>query len=441
MAATSSISGLSSGLDTAAIIEQLMQLESAPQTRLKTSLTSEQSNVTSLQSLNAKAAALVTQAKELAAGTGWNALTATSSSTAVTLATTGGTSVGSFAFTVDRTATAHRLTFSATAASTDVVVGGGTTVKLTSGGVTQTLDTGDGTLDGLVKALNGAGTGVTAAKVKLDDGSYRLLVNASKTGAAAAFTLTNADDSDLLGGATVAVGSDAAITLGTDTIHSATNTFTGVVPGVDVTVSTAAVGTSVEVSVARDGAKVQDKVKALVDNVNALLTQIDSLTSYNSAAKKSGPLAGETSLRELRTNLLNAVYPSDNTSMASVGLQTDRNGKLVFDATKFATAYAADPAGVAATFTSGTVAGFAARIATVADKASDKYTGTITTAITGHNSGIKDLQNNIDSWDTRLELRRTTLTRQFTALETAMSQMTSQSSWLAGQISSLTGSS
>jgi flagellar hook-associated protein 2 len=37
----------------------------------------------------------------------------------------------------------------------------------------------------------------------------------------------------------------------------------------------------------------------------------------------------------------------------------------------------------------------------------------------------------------RLELRRTTLTRQFTALETALSRMNSQSSWLAGQISSL----
>ena len=35
--ATSSISGLASGLDTASIIAQLMQLEAIPQTRLKTS--------------------------------------------------------------------------------------------------------------------------------------------------------------------------------------------------------------------------------------------------------------------------------------------------------------------------------------------------------------------------------------------------------------------
>ena len=35
----------------------------------------------------------------------------------------------------------------------------------------------------------------------------------------------------------------------------------------------------------------------------------------------------------------------------------------------------------------------------------------------------------------------TTLTRQFTALETALSQMNSQSSWLSSQLASLSGSS
>jgi len=201
------------------------------------------------------------------------------------------------------------------------------------------------------------------------------------------------------------------------------------------------VGTTVEVTVAKDTDSVQSSVKAMVDGVNAILTQIDTLTSYNADTKTSGPLAGDASLRSLRNSLLNAVYPGDNTTMADVGLQTDRYGKLVFDADKFATAYAADPALVASKFTSGTVDGFAARVATIADKASDKYTGTITAAITGHTSEIKELQDNIDNWDTRLELRRTTLQNQFTALETAMNQMTSQSSWLAGQIKSLSGSS
>jgi flagellar hook-associated protein 2 len=435
--ATASISGLVSGLDTASIIDQLMQLETVPQNKLKTNLGIEQTKLKNLQALNAKVAALTTQAQALAAGTGWGALTATSSSTAVSVSTTTGTASGSFTFTVGQTAAAHRLTFASTAAGTDVVVSGGTTVKLTQAGVTQTLDTGDGSLDGLVTALNGAGTGVSAAKVKLDDGSYRLVVNAAQTGAAGAFTLTNADGSDLLGGATVDAGRDAAITIGPDTIHSATNTFSGVIPGVDLTVSSAAVGTSVDVTVAKDTASVTGTVKSLVDSINATLAQIDSLTAYNPTTKTSGPLAGDAGVRALRNQLLNAIYPADGTSIADVGIQTDRYGKLVFDEATFSSAYAADPARVAAKFTSGAVDGFAARVASVADAASNKYSGTITAAITGRGTTISRIQDSIDDWDQRLELRRTTLQRTFTALETALSKMNSQSSWLSGQLSAL----
>ena len=43
--ASASISGLGSGLDTASIIDQFMQLEAAPQTRLKSRVASEKSVV------------------------------------------------------------------------------------------------------------------------------------------------------------------------------------------------------------------------------------------------------------------------------------------------------------------------------------------------------------------------------------------------------------
>lgn len=438
--ANASISGLASGLDTATIISQLMQLEAIPQNKLKTNLSTEQNTLKNLQALNAKVAALTTQAKALADGTGWGALTATSSSEAVTVATTSGSTGGAFSFTVDQLATAHRLTFDNLAAGTDVVVTSGTTVDLTIGGQTQTLDTGDGTLDGLVAALNAAGTGVSAAKVKVaTDGSgvssYRLVVSALETGAAQSFTLSN------VGPTTVAAGQDARITMGPDTISSASNTFSGVVPGVDFTVSAAAVGTTVDLAVTRDTASVKDTVKSLVEAVNATLAQIDSLSSYNAASKTSGPLAGNSGVRQLRNELLNSIYPADGTSMADVGLQTDRYGKLVFDEAKFAEAYADDPAGVAARFTAGTVDGFAERVAQVGDLASNKYTGTITAAITGRSTAIGRLEDSIEAWDQRLELRRASLQQRFTALETALSQMNSQSNWLAGQISSLSGSS
>ena len=122
--------------------------------------------------------------------------------------------------------------------------------------------------------------------------------------------------------------------------------------------------------------------------------------------------------------------------MADLGLQIDRYGKLVLDEKVLAKAYEADPTRVAAAFGSG-ADGFAARVQQVAKSASEPYTGTVTSAIQGRNDGIKRLNDSVAQWDLRLEMRRSTLTRQFTALETALNQMNSQSSWLASQIDSL----
>lgn len=130
--------------------------------------------------------------------------------------------------------------------------------------------------------------------------------------------------------------------------------------------------------------------------------------------------------------------------MASLGLQTDKTGMLVFDDVAFDKAYAADPAGTAAKFTSGASTatdGWLARVATVAKAASDSTTGTLSQAITGRNSTISEMDKSIANWDLRLDLRRTSLQQQYTALETALSSMQSQGTWLAGQIASLPKSS
>ena len=67
-------------------------------------------------------------------------------------------------------------------------------------GTTVDIDTGDGTLQGLVDAVNNAGEGVRASTIKLDDGSYRLRLESVATGAASDFDLTNVDGTALLGG-------------------------------------------------------------------------------------------------------------------------------------------------------------------------------------------------------------------------------------------------
>jgi flagellar hook-associated protein 2 len=444
---TSSISGLASGLDTAAIIDQLMRLEAIPQDRLKSQQSGEKSVLSALMALNTDVSLLGSKAEALAKASAWQTLKATSSSTAVTATVADGATAGAFTVTVDRLAVAHQLGFAQAAGMDDVVASGG--VRLTGGdGTVHDLATGGGTLKELVAAINGStgDTGVHATAVRVADGSYRLLVQATSTGAASRFTLTRQDGTDLLGGATVQQGEDAQVDLGLGiTATSSSNTFADLVPGVTVTLaSTATAGTTSTITVARDTDGVKAQVKALVDQVNSLLTSIDASTAAATGSKAAGVLAGDSTARGLRDALADTIFGGGTTSMATYGLQIDRFGKLVFDEDEFDDAYVADPAGTAAAFTTGATPaahGWAARVAAVTKAASDSVDGAITTAISGRNTTIDRLQDSIDDWDLRLELRRTTLTRQYTSLETALSTLQSQGNWLAGQLAGLPSSS
>ncbi|KRF37467.1 flagellar filament capping protein FliD [Nocardioides sp. Soil805] len=444
MSPAASISGLGSGLDTATIIEQFMQLEAAQQTRLKSRANSEKSVVSILQSLNTKIAALATRAADLAKPATWAAVAATSTDAKVSVTTTGTAGPGSFSLRVDRTAASHRLEH-ATAVGLDAAGAVPATVRLDRLDGTAAVDlTTDGTLQGLVTAINDPAnaTGLRATAVKVGTDAYRLVVESAATGAASDYTLTDAvDGSALLGGATLRAGRDAQVTVGDSIVAtSSTNTFTDLAAGVSVTIAAGtAPGATAEVTLARDPATLATSLKGLVDAVNAALADIDTQSRSGGVAGSSGPLSGDRGVREVRDRLLASVFPGDGTTLADLGVQTDRSGRLVLDEAAFRKAYEADPTAVQTRMTAGGT-GFVARVAEAAKAATDRTTGILTTAITGRNESIKRLDDGIEAWDIRLELRRTTLTRQFTALETALSRMNSQSSWLSGQISSLTTS-
>ena len=110
--------------------------------------------------------------------------------------------------------------------------------------------------------------------------------------------------------------------------------------------------------------------------------------------------------------------------MATIGIQTDRYGKLVFDEAAFDEAYAADPAAVAAQFTTGTPTGprrLGRPVQTVANDRERLRTGTLTTAITGRRPASTGSATTSTPGTTGWRCAATSLTRQFTALETALS--------------------
>jgi flagellar hook-associated protein 2 len=132
-------------------------------------------------------------------------------------------------------------------------------------------------------------------------------------------------------------------------------------------------------------------------------------------------------------------------SPVRVGFQLNKDGTVSFDKAKFTEALNTTPdlakrmmlGSPAASPDVKAVDGIATRLRKVAVSASDAASGTLVSLANGQDSMVKDIKNRIADWDLRLAKRKETLTAQFTAMETALSSLKNQSTWLAGQISQL----
>jgi len=455
-----SVGGLVSGMDTQTIISQLMQIEANPQTLLKQRLSSTQTEAAAYRAVNTRFDALRSAAETLTTDTNaWRSAKATASPTSVTATAAPGAAPGQLSFAVDRVATAHSVisaqkwTVSGTQTQADVAFGA-SSISVTTGGTTTSIPvtsaSGTPSLADAVKAVNASSLGLSATAVKVSDTEYQLQIVAKATGSAKAFTVGAAGDFPV-----VTQGANAQLTVGTGpgkyTVTSATNTFTGLLDGATVTVSEQVA--SATLKVAADPDAVATKVAALVSAANGLLESIDSYTAVTSS---SAALKGDATLRQLSGQILDTVSWAlgGNGTLAVAGVELTREGRLEFDRARFTGKLSAEPALVQSLFTGTTTAagkdglagtaddvttptGLASRLARLAKTASDSTAGTLTLLAKGKDATADDLQDRIDAWDIRLELRRTALTRQFTAMETALSKLQNQSSWLSSQISAL----
>lgn len=93
--------------------------------------------------------------------------------------------------------------------------------------------------------------------------------------------------------------------------------------------------------------------------------------------------------------------------------------------------------GVVGTF--GYTPGLAQRLLTLVNDATAGSTGALASAQESRLSAVKGYQSQIDRWDQRLTTYREMLTRQFTAMETALASLKSQTSFLAGMPTSMLG--
>lgn len=163
----SSIDGLSTGLDTSSIINQLMQLERRPQTALSTRRDQEQKARTELSEIRTDVSGVRNLAADLRLGSGFDRITATSSNPdAVSVAATSAATTASYTFEVTQTATAASVYSDQVYASLDAETGAAGVGSFSASGYQaagfssfQGLDFPDGPVT--VEVIQGSG----AAKV------------------------------------------------------------------------------------------------------------------------------------------------------------------------------------------------------------------------------------------------------------------------------------
>ena len=438
-----SVSGLASGLDTSTIVSQLMQLERQPQNMLKSRLSDARVDAAAYRAVNTSLASLQSAAEALTKATAWTPTKA--SATPPTVSATAGPSAatGSVTFTVDDLAASH--TVITAAAWTPSASATTLTISDADGdrpALTVELPANASLADAVKKineAATAAGAPVNATAVNTGDGS-RLQIGSTASGADGRFTVSGGPAFEML-----AEGQDAKLTVGSGSytfpVTSPSNTFTDVIAGTTFTVSKA--GDVATVTVASDPGAITSAVQALVSAANATLATINQYG--NNSPGSTAALRGDSTLRGLAGQVVEAVTFAigDKLSAAAAGIQLSKDGKqLEFKADVFTATLKADPA-LAQQLVNGSgaagtaVPGVAQRLVAVTKAATDLTKGSLVALANGKDREATDLTKRIDDWDLRLELREKNLMTQFTAMESALSKLQNQSSWLSSQLSAL----
>ena len=252
---------------------------------------------------------------------------------------------------------------------TDPVGQGVLTITTASGNFDVTIDATNDNLDGLAKAINDKNAGVTASVVT-DTSGARLVVK-GQSGAANAFSLsvpagtTSGLERFASGAMTDAQDAqDAIVRLDGVEVTRATNSFSDLIPGVQIDLKSAKPGTIVSVGLSRPTAAITQGVQDFVSAYNELMGVIGDATKTSTTSSSSttttdattGALRGDfgvaalqRQLAKLPTTILSSTGSGVHT-LAEIGVATNRDGTLSLDASRLQSALATDPDGVEALF-------------------------------------------------------------------------------------------
>lgn len=294
------ITGLNSGLDTEAIISELVSAYRTKEEKYQKAQTKLSWKQDAWKDLNIKVRSLYDNISNLRFTSAWTMKkTTVSDSTKATVTAAGSCVNGTQTLKIKQLAKGTYITggeFSNTSAGTAPTSatklselgytgsGGDIQVKDSSGNVVKTVSvTGNTTIKDLVSALNGAGD----TKASFDATNKRIFMTSNKTGEQNAFSLEG--DADILktvglskeGGASIVDAQDSEIELNGAKFTSANNTYT--VNGLTIDCLAETGNSEISITTSVDTQSMYDQVKSFLSQYNSLMKEMYSLYNADSA--------------------------------------------------------------------------------------------------------------------------------------------------------------
>lgn len=373
MAAITS-TGLGSGLQINEIVTAIIDAEKVPaQGLIDRDAKKATEQISAFGSINSALSTFKDSYKDLSKTSSYSAVNISSSDESVLTATAGlGAQTGVYDIKVEEKAQAQSLASSAFASPNDALGTGTMTIRYGSYATGTfavnpdttiqniTIDSSNNTLSTFRDALNADKDNGVSASIINDGTGYRLVMTSDKTGEEYAMEITVVDDDgdhdDNLSGISRLVyhdtnkvnmtesvaANDAKIVMNGLTITRDSNDIESVITGVTINLLDSKPGENVRLNINRDTSKVEDEIRAFVDNYNVLTTQLNEFSKVDSSNGETGVLVGDATVRsienQLRSLLNNRLehLPGSIKSFANLGIFTNRDGTLEINETNSA---------------------------------------------------------------------------------------------------------
>lgn len=360
--------GIGSGLDIATLVKSLSDAQRAPKdARLEQRQTLNEARISKLGEVSGAINSFATALSGLIAGGSLFTQPTVSDPDLVSAKALPGARLGGLAAELEviRLAKAQTLESTPLTNRSDPVGQGTLTLTTGAGPVDIVIDSSNDSLDGLARAINATNRGVTASIVTDSNGSR--LVLKGQTGVANAFSLSVPGGTSsglerfafgpgVTGGmAEAQAAQDAEVKLDGVTVTRGNNSFTDLVPGVQIDLKKALPGAIISLGASRPKAEIEQGLSDFVAAYNELMTLVKDATKAG-VNGEGGPLQGDVGMRAMQRQLgalsttMLTIAGEGPHSLAEVGVRTNRDGTLSLDTFRLQEALTTHPDAVEALF-------------------------------------------------------------------------------------------